>query len=39
MNLGGVIEGVHDDGDHGNIPKARPNESFRDRSILTRTCS
>ena len=38
-NLRQVIESVHDDGDHGHIPKARPNESFRDRSIPTRTYS
>ena len=33
-----VIENEHDDGDDGHIPKARrPNESFRNRSILIRT--
>ena len=38
-NLRQVIESVHDDGEHGHNPKARPNESFRDRSIPTRTYS
>ena len=33
-----VIENEHDDGDDGHIPKARPNESFHNRSILIRTC-